>query len=223
MRLFKSLALVSLVVFATAILLAQDPVKIDPSHYTVVLDNAAVRVLRVSYPAGAKSPMHQHPDSIALALTPSKVHFAFPDGKSQDSDMANESALYIPGGLHSPANMGTTAVDALVFEFKAAAAGKAALPASREGLTLRVLAEGPRAMAYRSTANPTFAEAAGTKHDFDQVVVALAPAQMSLAIDGKPAKTSWARGDTVFIGRGVPHEAKNTSGKPIEFAIVAIK
>src|SRR5688572_13210956 len=33
---------------------------------------------------------------------------------------------------------------------------------------------------------------------------------MSLAIDGKPAKTTWQRGEVVFIGRGVAHESKNT-------------
>jgi oxalate decarboxylase/phosphoglucose isomerase-like protein (cupin superfamily) len=46
---------------------------------------------------------------------------------------------------------------------------------------------------------------------------------MSLAIDGQPAKTSWKRGDVSFIGRGVAHESKNASSKPIEFIIVAIK
>jgi len=54
-------------------------------------------------------------------------------------------------------------------------------------------------------------------------VIALGPAEMSLSIDGKPAKTSWARGDVQFIGRGVPHESKNTGGKPVDFIIVAIK
>jgi hypothetical protein len=42
--------------------------------------------------------------------------------------------------------------------------------------------------------------------------IALDPAPLTLAIDGKPAKTTWARGDVQFIGRGVPHEAKNTGG-----------
>jgi hypothetical protein len=90
-------------------------------------------------------------------------------------------------------------------------------------MELKVLAEGPRASAYRSTASPTFAEPAGTKHEFDQVVIALAPAQISLAIDGNPAKTTWARGDVQFIGRGAPHEAKNMGGKPVDMVIVAIK
>ena len=74
-----------------------------------------------------------------------------------------------------------------------------------------------------STAGPDFAEPAGTKHDFDQVVIALAPATLSLAIDGKPAKTTWKRGDAQFIGRGVAHESKNTGGKPADMMIVAIK
>ena len=46
---------------------------------------------------------------------------------------------------------------------------------------------------------------------------------MSLSIDGKPAKTTWARGDVQFIGRGVAHESKNTGGKPVEMVIIAIK
>jgi quercetin dioxygenase-like cupin family protein len=36
-------------------------------------------------------------------------------------------------------------------------------------------------------------------------------------------KTSWARGDVQFIGRGVAHAAKNTDGKPVDMMIVAIK
>ena len=54
-------------------------------------------------------------------------------------------------------------------------------------------------------------------------MIALGPAQMSLSLDGKPAKTSWVRGEAVFIGRGTAHEAKNNSGKPVDFLIVAIR
>jgi oxalate decarboxylase/phosphoglucose isomerase-like protein (cupin superfamily) len=54
-------------------------------------------------------------------------------------------------------------------------------------------------------------------------VIALGPAQISLAIDGKAPKTTWARGDVEFIGRGVAHETKNAGGKPVDFVIVVIK
>ena len=223
MTAWKAVSIVSLGFVWCAVALAQDAVKVDPAHYKVVFENASVRVLKIGYAPGAKSSMHQHPDSIVVPLTGSKVRFTLPDGKSEDSELANESAMYTPAGTHNPTNVGTGSVDALLIEFKAAAPGKAALPASRPGMDVKVLAEGPHATAYRSTASATFAEPAGTRHDFDQVVIALGPAQLSLSIDGKPAKTSWARGDVQFIGRGVAHEAKNTGGKPVDMVIVAIK
>ena len=222
MNLRHAFSIVSLVLVYSAPAFAQDPVKVDPTHYKVVFENPSVRVLRIDYAPGSKSTMHQHPDSIVIPLSPSKVRFATPDGKFTDSELANEAAMYTPAGVHLPSNTGTGRVDALLVEFKAPAPGKAALPASRPGLALKVLAEGPRAIAYRTTADPTFHEPAGSKHDYDQVVIALGPSQMSLAIDGKPAKTTWARGDAQFIGRGVPHEAK-APGKAGDMIIVAIK
>jgi quercetin dioxygenase-like cupin family protein len=223
MKAYAGLSVVAFVLVWSGSALAQDAVKVDPAHYKVVLENASVRVLRISYAPGAKSVMHQHPDSIVVPLSDSSVVFTMPDGKTEKNTLANESAMYTPATTHNPANVGTGPVDALLVEFKAAAPGKAALPASRPGMTMKVLAEGPRAAAYRATASGTFAEPAGTKHDFDQVVIALGPIPLSLSIDGKPAKTTWARGDAVFIGRGVAHEAKNTGGKPGDTVIVAIK
>lgn len=223
MKVFKVLSMVSLVLLWSGAALAQDPVKVDPKHYKMVFENASVRVLRIDYAAGDKSPMHQHPDAIVIPLAAAKVKFTMPDGKSEDRDMASDSALYTPAGTHSPANIGTGRIDGLLVEFKSATPGTAALPASRAGLATKILAEGPRAIAYRTTADPTFQEPAGSKHDYDQVVIALGSAQMSLSIDGKPAKTTWARGDVQFIGRGVPHESKNTGGKPVDYVIVAIK
>jgi hypothetical protein len=216
-------SVVSLVALWSGVALAQDPVKVDPAHYKMLLENASVRVLSITYAAGATSKMHQHPDSIVIPLTNAQVRFATPDGKSEDRDMANESATYTPAGTHNPTNIGTGTLSGILVEFKTPAPGTATLPASRPGLTLNMLAEGPRAMAYRSTASATFAEPAGTKHDFDQVVISLSDAQLSLSIDGKPAKTTWARGDVQFIGRGVAHEARNTGGKPVDNVIVAIK
>jgi quercetin dioxygenase-like cupin family protein len=223
MKALKSALVCSFVAFGSVVALAQDPVKVDPAHYKVVTENASVRVLKVDYAAGAKSPMHQHPDAIVVPLVTSKVRFTMADGKTQDSELANESATYTPAGTHSSANVGTERIDALLIEFKGAKPGAAALPANRAGMAMKVLAEGPRGVAYRTTAEPGFQEPAGSKHDFDQVVIALGPTQMSLTVDGKPAKTAWVRGDVQFIGRGVPHEAKNTSSKPVDFVIVAIK
>ena len=122
MKLSKLIFVASAALIGSTTVFAQDPVKIEPTHYKVLLENAAVRILQVSYAPGTKSQMHQHPDSIAIALTPSKVRFTMPDGKTQDSEMANEAAMYIANGLHSPANVGTGPVSVVLVEFKAAAA-----------------------------------------------------------------------------------------------------
>jgi quercetin dioxygenase-like cupin family protein len=223
MKSFHKVSVASLAVLLSGVAFAQDAVKVDPAHYKVLFENPSVRVLSIKYAPGATSKLHDHLDSIVLQLGASKVRFATPDGKTQDVEMATESALYMPAGTHNPTNIGKTPLDAIMVEFKTKAPGTAALPASRPGMTLNVLAEGPRALAYRSTAAPNFAEPTGSKHDFDQVVIPLGDAPMSLAIDGKPAKTSWVRGDVSFIGRGIPHEAKNTGGKPVDMVVVAIK
>lgn len=200
----------------------QDPAKVSPETYRVVLDNPTVRIFRVTGPAGSKVPAHAHPDHLAIALAPAKVQITTPDGKSQTLDMASESASYVPAGVHESSNVGTTALDALVIELKEAP-GKAEIPMSRDGMNMKVLAEGAKAVTHRMTAAPSFQEPAGTKHDYAQVVIALEPTSMSLAVDGKPAKTSWVRGDVAFIGRGVPHESKNPGGKPVNFIIVSIR
>ena len=223
MKACKALSAVSLALLWSGTALAQDAVKADPGHYKVVFENAAVRVLKIDYAAGAKSPAHKHPDAVVIPLNASKVRFGMADGKSEDADMTAETPMFTPAVTHSVTNIGSGRVEGLLIEFKPAAAGKATIPPARPGLAMKVLAEDPRAVVVRSTAEPGFAEAAGSKHEYDQVVIALGPTEMSLAIDGKPAKTKWARGDVQFIGRGVAHEAKNLGSKPVDFIIVSIR
>ena len=223
MKAWTVLTAVSLVLMSSGAAFAQDPVKVASKHYTVVLDNPSVRVLKANVPPGAKTAMHSHPDSIVIPLAAAKVRFAMPDGKSEESDLPADSAMYTPAHTHSGENIGKTRVDVLIVEFKTPAAGTATVPSARDNMAIKMLAEGPRAVVYRATAEPTFTEPAGSKHEFDQIVIALGPAPMSLAIDGKPAKTTWKRGDVQFIGRGVPHESKNTGSKPVDFVIVAVE
>jgi quercetin dioxygenase-like cupin family protein len=202
---------------------AQDAVKVDPGHYKVLVDNAVVRVLQIGVGVGEKTPMHAHPDGILIPLAAGKTRFTMPDGKTEDAPLTAEVPLYTPAGSHAGANVGTVRLEAILVEVKSKTAGAATLPTGRPGMAQTILAEGPLAVAYRSTAAPAFQEPAGSTHDFDQVVITLGPADMSLSIDGKLAKSKWQRGDVQFVGRGVKHEAKNTGGKPVDFIIVGIK
>lgn len=222
----RSLTVVAAVVVMVAAVAsasrAQDPVKVDPAHYKVILDNPSVRVLRITYPAGAKSKMHEHPDAMVVMLSSGKMSFATPDGKTQEMDSPKDTAMFTPAGTHLPSNVGTTTTEAVLVEFKSPA-GTAEIPASLPNREVKTLAESPHGNAMMVTLQPSFNEPAGTKHDYDQVVIALGPADVSLSIDGKPAKTTWKRGDVSFIGRGVAHESKITGGKAVDVVIVAVK
>lgn len=63
---------------------AQDPVKVDPKHYKVELENDQVRVLRIHFGPHEKSPMHEHPSSVAVFLTDIHVRHTYPDGKTRE-------------------------------------------------------------------------------------------------------------------------------------------
>jgi oxalate decarboxylase/phosphoglucose isomerase-like protein (cupin superfamily) len=219
----KALRLAVALAVVPAVAAAQDPVKVDPGHYKVLVDNAAVRVLKVGVPPGGKSPAHAHPDSLVVPLSDGKALMTLPDGKTQENVLTKETAVYAPAGTHAPANVGAGPIDLILVEFKTAAAGKATLPPARPGLQQTVLADSPRAVAYKVTTTPEFQEAPGTTHEYDQVVISLGAAEVNLAVEGQAPVTKWQRGDVHFVPRGAKHASKNTSGKPADMILVAIR
>jgi oxalate decarboxylase/phosphoglucose isomerase-like protein (cupin superfamily) len=104
---------------APAVLRAQDPVKVDPKHYSVVFENDAVRVLRIHYAPGEKSVMHTHPDSVAVFLGDASTTMHLPDGTSQAMTVKANDTMFTPGGAHLPDNTGKTPVDLILVELKA--------------------------------------------------------------------------------------------------------
>lgn len=97
---------------------AQDAVKVDAKHYSVVSENAQVRILKVHYGAHEKSIMHSHPATVAVFLTDGKGKFTFPDGKSQDFAVKAGDALYSAADTHLPENTGDQPLDLIVIELK---------------------------------------------------------------------------------------------------------
>ena len=56
-------------VFAPRSVFGQDPVAVDPAHHKVELDNADVRVLRITFAPGEKAPVHDHPNGVGVFLS----------------------------------------------------------------------------------------------------------------------------------------------------------
>jgi quercetin dioxygenase-like cupin family protein len=101
---------------------AQDAVKTDPKHYTVVTENDQVRILKVHYGPHEKSIMHSHPATVAVFLTDAKGQFSFPDGKKTAFAVKAGDAQYEAANTHLPENTGDAGMDVIVVELKGHAA-----------------------------------------------------------------------------------------------------
>jgi|SRR5579863_1141471 len=104
------------------ILWAQDAAKVDPKHYTVVSENAQVRILKVHYGPHEKSVMHSHPAAVAVFLTDATGQFTFADGKTASFGGKAGDTLYNTATTHLPENTGDKAMDLIVVELKSHAA-----------------------------------------------------------------------------------------------------
>ena len=116
-------AVVTLAVTAV-ILRAQDAAKVDAKHYTVLIENDQVRVLKAHYGPGEKSVMHSHPSTVAVFLNDGKGKFTYPDGKTEEIPIKAGTAAYHEAGTHLPENTGDSAFDVIVVELKTKPAAK---------------------------------------------------------------------------------------------------
>ena len=110
MRKYASVFAVVLCLCAVAAV-AQDAVKVDPKHYSVVSENDQVRILKVHYGAHEKSVMHSHPNTVAVFQNNVKMRFWLPGGKSMDMTTKAGEAMYTPAGIQLPENTSDKAVD----------------------------------------------------------------------------------------------------------------
>jgi quercetin dioxygenase-like cupin family protein len=133
MRTRLALSIAAVCLCCATILSAQDAVKVDPKHYSVVSENDQVRILKVHYGAHEKSVMHSHPNTVAVFLTDAKGTFTFPDGKKQDFAVKAGDSQFAKAGTHLPENTGDAGMDVIVIELKGKTAKAAAATKAEPG------------------------------------------------------------------------------------------
>jgi quercetin dioxygenase-like cupin family protein len=62
-----------------------DPVKLDPAHHLVPIENARVRVLRTILEPHLRGPKHEHPSYVVVYLTELHTTMTLADGKQVDN------------------------------------------------------------------------------------------------------------------------------------------
>ncbi|HZQ90537.1 MAG TPA: hypothetical protein VFA60_01950 [Terriglobales bacterium] len=132
MRARVVVCLVMAAILLTAAAVAQDAVKADPKHYTVVSENAKVRILKIHYGPHEKSVMHSHPDSVVIPLSDLNAKFTMPDGKTETRAMKHGEAQFTPAVTHLPEDTSDKPFEAILVELKGSSArAAAAAPAKK--------------------------------------------------------------------------------------------
>jgi len=96
----------------------QDPVKVDPDHYRVELENDKVRILRVRYGPHEKSEMHRHPTSIEINLTVAHLLVAYPEGKTESIEARPSQVRLSPASERILENLSDFPYEAIAIELK---------------------------------------------------------------------------------------------------------
>jgi beta-alanine degradation protein BauB len=96
----------------------QDPVKLAPDIYKVLLENERVRVLDIRMKPGDHSPMHSHPNYLAYVLTDGKVRFTAPDGTSEEVEFKASQPTWREAESHEVENIGSSELHLLNIELK---------------------------------------------------------------------------------------------------------
>jgi quercetin dioxygenase-like cupin family protein len=98
--------------------LAQDPLKVAPGMYKLLMENESVRVMEVTIKPGDKIGMHSHPDHILYVLKPGTVTITTSDGKASEVIAKEGEVMWMPAVSHSAMNNGKTEFKGLVVEIK---------------------------------------------------------------------------------------------------------
>ena len=107
---------------------AQDPVKVAPQNYKVLLENDRVRVLEALLKPSDRTPQHSHPARVVYILSDHSAIFRSPEGRVTHSVSKAGDTVWRDRVIHSEESDGKTDSHAILVEFKES-------PARAEALT----------------------------------------------------------------------------------------
>ena len=92
----------------------QDVLKVIPENYTLLFENAFVRVIEARVPPGAEEKPHRHMRGVSVCMTEYTVESRIlPDGAWVRSDRKLGTVYWSESSLHILRNVGKTSSDRL--------------------------------------------------------------------------------------------------------------
>lgn len=98
---------------------ANDPLKLDPAHYKLEIDNNQVRVLRIRLGQGEKTPLHAQPfERLLVPLTPARLKVTDAKGAAETVNYGKADMRWLTPGEEAEENLSAQPYEALIVEFK---------------------------------------------------------------------------------------------------------
>ena len=97
---------------------AQDPTKVEPSHYKLDFENERVQVVYIHYGPHEKSAIHDHPQGVVVNITDAHLRFTDQSGKVQEVYGKRGEARWFPPFKHRVENLGDTSYEAVYVGIK---------------------------------------------------------------------------------------------------------
>ncbi len=114
----KFIPIVCMSILAVVTAKAQDPVKVDPGHFKVVLNNEHVRVMDGRIKPGEKTPIHSHPNHVIYYLAGGTTKFTLADGKTDTVTAKAGQVIWHNAETHVVENVGKNETHAIDIELK---------------------------------------------------------------------------------------------------------
>jgi quercetin dioxygenase-like cupin family protein len=97
----------------------QDAVKVDPAHHKVEFEDDQVRVVRMVYEPGYKTPMHNHLPGVTVSLSATSVHTWDASGEESDTETVYGTVGWSDGStVHANRVTGDVALELVRVEIK---------------------------------------------------------------------------------------------------------
>jgi beta-alanine degradation protein BauB len=103
---------------AAVSVLAQDPIKVEPTHYKLDFENAHVQVVHINYGPHEKSKLHSHPAGVIVNVTDAHLRFTDENGKVQEVYSKPGEARWFPPFQHRVENLSDRAYEGVYIGVK---------------------------------------------------------------------------------------------------------
>ena len=131
--------------FFCAVALAQDPTKVEPTHYKLAFENEYVQVVNVHYGPHEKSGLHAHMGGVVVVLTSGHLRFTDENGKTKEVFAKPGESRWYPPFHHKVENLGDTTYNAVYIGIKSmrssSEAGLKARPSEMDEQTKKLVAD----------------------------------------------------------------------------------